>query len=187
MTSISMLQEHSIYCEQLKRDHPALYVKHVKQYQNEEQRKKLERDAEIQAYRAKVIEDIRNNKFEIMDEVIRNQCLAWKQVYLKNNNIYETLLEACETSEQRIAWMKLLFEKGGIERESEQFNCFITAIKEIKDIELIKLLLKYVSPDIKPYSWHNSPREAVLKDLEKELDKNLDKDYINAIQQLFKN
>jgi hypothetical protein len=76
--------------------------------------------------------------------------------------------------------MKLLFEKGGIEHESEQFNCFITVIKEIKDIELIKLLLKYVSPDIKPYSWHNSPREAVLKE------KDLDKDYINAIQQLFK-
>ena len=44
MRSISMLQEDSIYCEQLKRDYPALYVKHVKQYQNEEQRKKLERE-----------------------------------------------------------------------------------------------------------------------------------------------
>ena len=189
MSSYSMLQEDYIYWEQLKKDHPTSYIKEVKQYQNEESRKKLERETAMEAYRANVISDIKNNKFDIIDEVISNQSLAWKYVYLKNNNIYETLLDACETSEQRVAWFQLLFEKDGIQHDSEKFNCFIMVIKEVRDINLIKLLLKYISPDIKPYSWHDSPREAVCKMVSKELyeDEYKDNTYVNTIQQLFTN
>ena len=158
-----MLQEDSIYWENLKRENPVSYAKEVLRYQNEEQRKKIERDAEIHAYRTKVVSKIRNNHFEIMDDVLRNDRLAWKYVYLKNNNIYETLLEACETSEQRILWFRLLFENDGLPRDSEKMDCFIMVIQETRDIELMKLLLKYVSPDIKPYSWRDSLREMIHK------------------------
>lgn len=169
---MSSLQEDSIYWEQLT---PACYIKELNRYKNEEHKKQIEREKEIQTYREKVISDIRNNNYKTADEIIRNQYLPWKYVYLRNNNIYETLFYACETSEQRVAWFQIILEKDGIQYDSEKMDCFIMALA-IKDIELIKILTRHISPDINV--WKNSPRETLIKMTD-------DKSYVETVLQIF--